>query len=119
MLRSFVSFSLRFRGVVVALASVIVGYGFFVAAKAKLDVFPEFVQPQVVVQSEAPGLAAEQVEALVTRPIEAALIGVGNLESVRSESIQGLCVITVVFKEGTDIFLARQMLGEKLSEIGG
>src|SRR5690349_3434833 len=98
MLNRIVHFSLRFRGVVIALASVLVGYGLFVTARAKLDVFPEFVQPQVTVQSEAPGLAPEQVESLVTRPIESELSGVGNLESMRSESIQGLSVVTTVFK---------------------
>src|SRR6266496_181184 len=119
MLRRIVELSLRFRGVVIALGCVIVGYGWFVAAHAKLDVFPEFVQPQVTVQTEAPGLASEQVEVLVTRPVESALSGVGSLESIRSESIQGLSVITAVFKEGTDIFVARQMLAEKLAELAG
>src|SRR6266542_6354050 len=106
MLNRIVRFSLRFRGVVIALACVLVGYGLFVAAHAKLDVFPEFVQPQVTVQAEAPGLAPEQVEALVTRPIESGLAGVGHLQSIRSESIQGLSVITAVFEEATDIYVA-------------
>src|SRR5438046_1815025 len=119
MLKRIVELSLRFRGVVVALACVLVGYGIFVAAQAKLDVFPEFVQPQVTVQSEAPGLAPEQVEALVTRPIESELGGVGNLESIRSESIQGLSVVTAVFKEGTDVYVARQMLAERLATLAG
>src|SRR5947207_7669842 len=119
MLRRIVELSLRFRGVVIALACLSVGYGLFVAAHAKLDVFPEFVQPQVTVQTEAPGLASEQVEVLVTRPVENALNGVGNLQSIRSESIQGLAVITAVFKEGTDIFIARQMLAEKLAGLAG
>ena len=119
MLNRIVQSALRFRGVVIALACVLVGYGIFVAAHAKLDVFPEFVQPQVTVQSEAPGLAPEQVEALVTRPIESELSGVGNLESIRSESIQGLSVVTAVFKEGTDIYVARQMLAERLATLAG
>ncbi len=117
MLNRIVQASLRFRGVVIALACVLIGYGVFVAASAKLDVFPEFVQPQVTVQSEAPGLAPEQVEALVTRPIESELSGVSYLESMRSESIQGLSVVTVVFREGTDIYLARQMLAERLAAV--
>ena len=116
MLQAIVSFSLRFRGVVVALACVVLGYGLYVAAHAKLDVFPDFVQPQVVVQTEAPGLSPEQVELLVTRPVETALNGLGGLESIRSESIQGLSIITAVFKEGTDVFVARQMMAEKLAE---
>src|SRR6266487_1522398 len=119
MLTRIVQFSLRYRGVVIAFACVIVGYGFYVGAHAKLDVFPEFVQPQVVVQTEAPGLSSEQVEALVTRPVETAINGVGNLESMRSESIQGLSVITVVFKEGTDVHIDRQLLGERLAALTG
>jgi len=119
MLKRIVELSLRFRGVVITLACVLVGYGIFVATNAKLDVFPEFVQPQVTVQAEAPGLAPEQVEVLVTRPIESELNGVGHLQSIRSESIQGLSVITAVFEEATDIYVARQMLAERLAALGG
>jgi len=119
MLRRIVELSLRARGVVIALACVLVAYGWYVTAHVKLDVFPEFVQPQVTIQAEAPGLAAEQVEVLVTRPMESAVNGVGNLESIRSESIQGLSVLTAVFKEGTDIFVARQMLAERLAQLAG
>jgi CzcA family heavy metal efflux pump len=119
MLQAIVRFSLRFRGVVLALACLLLAYGIWIAAHAKLDVFPDFVPPQVTVQTEAPGLAPEQVETLVTRPIENAINGLGNQESLRSETIQGLSVITLVFKQGTDIQIARQMLGEKLAEITG
>jgi CzcA family heavy metal efflux pump len=119
MLNRIVHFSLRFRGVVVALACVLTGYGIYVAAHAKLDVFPNFVPPQVEVQTEAPGLSPEQVEVLVTRPIENIINGLGNMESLRSESIPGLSAITAVFKEGTDIFIARQMLAERLTETAG
>ena len=119
MLRALVQFSLRFRGVVVALACLLLGYGLYVAAHAKLDVFPDFVQPQVVIQTEAPGLSPEQVEALVTRPVETAINGLGKMEAMRSESIQGLSIITAVFEEGTDVFLARQQLAEKIAEVAG
>src|SRR5205085_4852137 len=98
---------------------VVLGYGIYVSFHAKLDVFPDFVQPQVVVQAESPGLSPEQVELLVTRPIETALNGLGGLESIRSESIQGLSIITAVFKEGTDVMVARQMMAEKLGETAG
>ena len=117
MLQAIVQFSLRFRGVVLTLACLVVAYGGWVAAHAKLDVFPEFVPPQVTVQTEAPGLSPEQVETLVTRPVENAINGLGSQESLRSETIQGLSVITVVFRAGTDIQVARQMLGEKLGEV--
>ena len=119
MLNAIVQFSLRFRGVVVALACLLTGYGLFVAYHSKLDVFPNFVPPQVTVQTEAPGLSPEQVEALVTRPVENTINGLGNLASLRSESIPGLSAITVVFKEGADIFVSRQMLAERLGELSG
>ena len=114
MLEWIVERSLRFRGTVIALACVVVGYGLYVTSTAKRDVFPEFAPPQVVIQTEAPGLSPEEVEALVTRPIESAVNGVGNLASIRSESIQGLSVVTAMFREGTDIMQARQMVGERL-----
>jgi len=119
MLQALVKFSLRFRGIVLVLACVAVGYGLYVVNNAKLDVFPSFVQPQVEIQTECPGLTPEQVELLVTRPLETTVSGLGDMESLRSESIQGLSVITAVFKEGTDVFRARQTLAEKLSETAG
>lgn len=119
MLQAFVKFSLRFRGIVLLLAALVLFYGCFVAFHSKLDVFPNFVPPQVTVQTEAPGLPAAQVETLVTRPVETALNGLSNLESLRSESIQGLSVITVMFKEGTEILPARQLAAEKLAELSG
>ncbi len=99
------------------LALALLGWGGYVATQASYDVFPEFVGAQVTIQAEAPGLSAEQVEVLVTRPIESTVNGAAALESVRSESIQGLSVVTVVFKEGTDIYLGRQSLAEKLGTL--
>ncbi|MFH1416725.1 MAG: efflux RND transporter permease subunit [Planctomycetota bacterium] len=119
MLQYLVGFSLRHRGVVVALACLLVGYGVYKTIHAKLDVFPDFVQPQACIQTEAPGLSPEQVEAIVTLPVESAVIGVTDIEDVRSQSIQGLSIVNAVFKEGTDIFIARQMLGEQLAAIAG
>src|SRR4051812_30026940 len=119
MLQAIVQLSLRFRGVVLSLACLVLIYGAWVASHAKLDVFPDFVPPQVTVQTEAPGLAPEQVETLVTRPIENAINGLGSQESLRSATIQGLSVITLVFKDGTDVQVARQMVAEKLGEISG
>ena len=119
MLQALVKFSLKYRGVVVVLACLLLGYGLYISANAKLDVFPNFVQPQVTIQTECPGLAAEQVELLVTLPIETTVNGIGDMESLRSETIQGLSVITVVFKEGTDVYRARQTLAEHLAEMAG
>lgn len=119
MLQKLVELALRSRGVVITLAAGLIAYGVYVAKNAKLDVFPDFVQPQVTVQTESPGLAPEQVETLVTRPVEESLNGAGDLDSIRSESIQGLSVVTAVFKEGTDVYRARQMIAERLAQVGG
>lgn len=116
MLTWLVSHSLRFRGVVIALAVAVLGYGAFIAARTKLDVFPEFAPPMVVIQTEAPGFSPEQVEALVTRPLETALNGTPQLASIRSESIQGLSAITLTFEERADIYRVRQLASERLSE---
>jgi len=119
MLHWIVQFSLRFRGVVAALACVLTGYGIYTAAHAKLDVLPNFVPPEVEVETEAPGLSPEQVEVLVTRPLENTINGLGNMAALRSESIAGLSTIMAVFNEGTDIFIARNMLNERLGEMAG
>ena len=110
MLRFIVQLSLRHRAIVIALAIGWLAWGGYIASRAPLDVFPEFVAPQVTIQTEAPGLSAEQVEVLVTRPVESAVNGASDLDSVRSESIQGLSVVTAVFKDNADIHLARQSL---------
>src|SRR5262249_2965963 len=106
-----------FRGVTVTLACVLVGYGIFAAFHAKLDVFPEFAPAQVVVMTEAPGLSPEEVEALVTTPVERAINGVGDLQTIRSQSIHGFSVITAIFLTGTDVLRARQRVGERLLEV--
>jgi CzcA family heavy metal efflux pump len=117
MLKALVDFSLRYRPVVLVLAVVVILYGVYTSYHAKLDVFPDWVPPQATVQTEAPGMSPEQVEELVTRPVENAINGVGNLESIRSQSVQGLSIVTAIFKEGANIFTARQMISEKLATI--
>jgi CzcA family heavy metal efflux pump len=119
MLSALVGLSLRYRWVVLGLSLLLLGWGAYGAKNAKYDVFPDFVPPQVTIQAEAPGFTPEQVELLVTRPIEAAVNGVGNMDSMRSESIQGLSVVTVVFVEGSNIQSSRQMLAERLGELAG
>ena len=119
MLSKLVELSIRFRGIVVALACLVVGYGIYTAWNARYDVYPEFAPPQVVVQTEAPGLSPEDVEQLVTRPVENALNGAPNIESIRSQSIQGLSVVTVVFQQNTDVYRARQMVSERMAEAAG
>jgi CzcA family heavy metal efflux pump len=117
MLSAIIRWSLRFPVVVCALAAILVVYGILVLTHAKYDVFPEFVPPQASVQTEAPGLVAEQVELLVTLPIEQAISGASGVEAVRSETISGLSVVTVVFQEGTDPYRSRQIVAEALGEV--
>jgi CzcA family heavy metal efflux pump len=106
------------RLVVFASAALLI-YGGFLLSRAELEVFPEFVPAQADVQVEAPGMIAEQVELLVTRPVEEAISGATGVSSVRSESIQGLAVINVVFREGEDLYRARQVVAERLAEVAG
>lgn len=119
MLNAIVYSALRFKGLVVLFAAVIMAYGAYLSMHSTLDVFPDFVPPQVTIQTEAPGLSADEVESLVTFPIEAAVGGIAGLESTRSESIQGLSVLNVEFKDGTDILADRQLLTERLTEVAG
>lgn len=119
MLNRIVHFSLRFRGIVIALACALLGYGLYSLSQARYDVFPEFAPPRVVIQTEAPGLAPEQVEVLVTQPIENAINGVPGIDSLRSGSIQGLSVITVVFRPQSDVYRDRQVVAERLAAVAG
>ena len=119
MLSAIVRSSLRFRGIVVVLSAALLGYGFYGLSQAKYDVFPNFTPPYVSIQTEAPGLSPEQVELLITQPIENAINGVAGIDSLRSGSIQGLSVATVVFQEGTDIYRDRQLIAERLSTLEG
>jgi CzcA family heavy metal efflux pump len=107
--------AIRFRGIVAALACVLVAYGVYALGRAKYDVFPEFAPPQVSIQTEAVGLTPEQVEVLVTRPIENAISGVPGVRTLRSTSIQGLSVVTVFFDPSSDIYRDRQVVAERLA----
>ncbi|MGF6306702.1 CzcA family heavy metal efflux pump [Bradyrhizobium sp. i1.8.4] len=112
-----VAFAIRFRGIVLALSFALLGYGLFTLGEAKYGVFPEFAPPQVTIQTEAPGLSPEHVEILVTQPIETSINGLAGVESLRSSSIQGLSVVTVVFQPGSDIYRARQLVTERLAVV--
>jgi Cu/Ag efflux pump CusA len=116
MLRAVITFCLNYRLIVLLLAAGLLVSGVIVARNAPWDVFPEFAPPQIVVQTEAPGLSTEEVEQLVTAPVESAINGVYGLETLRSSSVPGLSVITAVFAEGTEILNARQMVNERLVE---
>src|SRR5882724_2616797 len=119
MLQRIVQFSLRYRGVVMVLGCATIAYGLYVAAHSKLDVFPEFAPPQVVIQTEAPGLSPEEVEVLVTRPIANSVNGAPDLVTIRSQSIQGLSAITATFSDHAEIFRVRQMVSERLTQVAG
>lgn len=117
MLASIIRFSIQYRGVVVFIALMMMLYGAYRISRVGLDIFPEFSPKLVVLQTEAPGYSAEQVEILVTQPIENALIGMIGLETIRSESIQGLSIVNVFFKENTDVYRNRQLINERLMGI--
>ena len=115
MIASIVRFSIRRAGVVVALAIAVIVYGLYRINNASLDVFPEFSPTQVVIQTEAPGLSAELVETLVSQPIESGISGVPGIQSLRSQSIPGLSVVTVIFSDRSDIYRNRQLVAERLT----
>jgi CzcA family heavy metal efflux pump len=119
MLAAIVRASLRNPGIVTALACLIAALGLAALVAARFDVFPDFAPPHVLVQTEAPGLDATQVEALVTRPLEELLAGTENVKSVRSTSSQGLSAIQVVFDRGGDPYRQRQVITERLAEFAG
>ncbi len=119
MLQAIVAWAVRQRFAVVALAAALLAAGYYAARHAALDVFPEFTPPQVTVQTEAPGLSPAEVEQLVTTPVETAVSGLPRFEVSRSQSIQGLSVVTLTFRNGTDIYRARQLVAERLAELTG
>lgn len=119
MLRRLVETCLRQRRIVAVLALLALVFGGRAALVAPLDVLPEFVPPQVSVQTEAPGWSPEQVEALVTRPVEAAVAGAPGLESLRSESIPGLSVVNLGFAPDADVRAAREAVAERLAGLAG
>ena len=114
MLNHVILWSLRNRVVVLALAALLLAFGVQQAMRVPLDVFPDFAPPQVVIQTEAPGFSATEVEQLVSLPIETTLNGTSQLDSLRSTSIAGLSVVTCIFALDADIFRARQNVTEKL-----
>ncbi|MDH6153662.1 MULTISPECIES: efflux RND transporter permease subunit [Paraburkholderia] len=117
MLNAIIRFSLRFRGVIYALALLLAGYGVYTLTRAKLDVFPEFAPPMSIVQTEAPGLTSEQVETLITQPVENALGGMVGLQSMRSKSLQGLSAVTLVFDAHANVMQARQLVSERVNAL--
>ncbi|HUN72662.1 MAG TPA: efflux RND transporter permease subunit [Steroidobacteraceae bacterium] len=119
MLSAIVRASLAHPRIVTALSILITVVSFGALLGARFDVFPDFAPPHVLVQTEAPGLDAQQVEALVTRPLEGLLAGTQDVESVRSTSSQGLSAIQVVFNRRGDPYRQRQVVTERLAEAAG
>ena len=117
-MRWLVDLCVRFRGAVATLTLIALALGIWATRTAPLDVFPEFVPSTVDIQTEAPGFTAQQVEQLVTKPIENAVNGATGLATIRSESIPGLAVITIQFADNIDLYNARQGIAERLSELG-
>ena len=107
--------SLRFRFLVLSLAAAVVAYGAVQLRSMPVDVFPEFAPPVVEVQTEAIGLSAEEVESMITYSLEELLSGVPWIESTRSRSVTGLSSVLLIFKRGTDVLAARQMVQERLA----
>ena len=117
MLGRLVRFALAQRVLVLAAALVLVVLGIRAGRDVPLDVFPEFAPPMVEIQTEAPGLSTEEVESLVTVPIETAVNGVPGLMTLRSKSVLGLSSVQILFERGADLNGARQMVGERIAQV--
>jgi CzcA family heavy metal efflux pump len=118
MMRWIVGSSLKLRFLLVAAAAALLFFGGQQLRAMPVDAFPEFAQPRVEIQTICLGLSASEVEGLVTVPLEQALQGMPGLDFIRSKSVSQLSSIELLFKQGTDIFRARQLVGERIAIVG-
>jgi cobalt-zinc-cadmium resistance protein CzcA len=116
LLRTIINFSIEQRFFVVGLVLLLVGLGVGALSTLPIDAFPDLTNNQVVIITDAPGMAAAEVEQLVTFAIEGAMMGIPDTEEVRSISKFGLSIVTIVFADHVDTYLARQLVNERLSE---
>lgn len=119
MLDAIIRMSLRYRMLVVVTSVAMLIYGSYLASTMPIDVFPDLDRPRVIIITECPGLATEEVETLVTQPIEIALLGSNGVTAVRSQTTAGLTVIYIEFDWNTEIKDARQTVNERLSSMEG
>ena len=117
MIASLIRFSIKHAGVIIGLAFIVIVYGIYQIKNSPLNVFPEFSPTQVIIQTEAPGFSSSLVETLVSKPIEQAISGTIGIKQIRSQSIPGLSVITIIFDEGTDIYKNRQAISERFTSL--
>ncbi len=117
MLNAVIRLALRYRTLVLAASLVVLVYGGYLTTAIPIDVFPDLDRPRVVILTECPGLSPEEVEMLVTLPIETAILGASGVEAVRSQSSQGMNVIYVEFDWRTEIRYARQVVMERLATV--
>jgi CzcA family heavy metal efflux pump len=117
MMRWLVGSSLKFRFIVVAIGGVLLFFGIGMVRDMPVDAFPEFAQPKVEIQTACLGLSAEEVESLVSVPLEQALQGLPGLETIRSKSVSQLSSIVLLFKRGTDLMHARQVVQERVATV--
>lgn len=117
MLNSIIRLSLTHRTLVLAACVVILAYGGYLTTTLPIDVFPDLDRPRVVILTQCPGMSSEEVETLVTYPIETAILGANGVEDVRSQSSQGMNVIYVEFSWQTEPRYARQIVSERLANV--
>ena len=118
MLNRLVEFSLRYKFLILIAFAVVAFLGLRAVKNVPIDAFPDVTPVQVNVYTESPGLAAEDVEQLLTTPVESALAGLPKVQEIRSVSLFGLSYVSVNFEDDTDVFFARQLVNERLQEIG-